>query len=155
MEIIKINEFEKMIDIDEQQKNLILEIANYIIDKNASYGDAAKKFGFSKKTVCVKMKDKLPYISKIKSEQVREIVKQNTSFSVENDEILKERVLFECELFMRGYTLEQLAYLVNNSYSSTQRDLSERLPKISEEKGQLLKTRLQYNQGKMYRKIEN
>lgn len=140
------DELGKLVEIAEQEAKLVLDIADYMIENNASYSKAAQKFNLSKKTICVKMKEKLPYISKSKSEEVNEIVEQHTSKSVKDDKSLQERVLFESEIFLRGYTLNEVAYLVNGSYSAIQRDLSKRLPQISEEKGQLVKTKLQYNQ---------
>jgi len=136
----------RLVEIDMKEVQLVLDIADFIIESNATYAQAAQKFGFSKKTICVKMKNKLPYISKTKSKEVNKIVNRNTAKSVENDEELQERVLLESELLLRGYTIKQVAYLVNNKYSSTQRDLSKRLPQLSEEKGQLVKTMLKYNQ---------
>lgn len=136
----------KLVEIDMKEVQLILDIADFIIESNATYAQAAQKFGFSKKTICVKMKNKLPYISKTKSKEINKIVNGNTAKNVENDEELQERVLLESKLLLRGYTIKQVAYLVNNKYSSTQRDLSQRLPQLSEEKGQLVKTMLKYNQ---------
>lgn len=140
------NPMGQLIEIEEQERKLVLGIADYIIENKCSYSKAAEKFKLSKKTICLKMKDKLPHVSKEKSEKVNEIVSSYTAKSVKDDENLQERVLLESKIFLRGYTLEQVAYLTNNSYSSTQRDLSKRLPQIDEEKGQLVKTMLKNNQ---------
>lgn len=146
----QVDSLDKLEHVDEQERKLILDIADYIIENKATYKEAADKFKLSKKTICVKMKDKLPHISKEKSEKVNEIVKGNTALSITDSPELQARVELEYALFMRGYTLEQVADLVNNSYSSTQRDLAERLSQIDKEKGALVKQRLQYNQSKNY-----
>jgi len=87
-----------------------------------------------KTTVEEKVKNKLPHISKEKSDKVTEIIKSHTSTKAEQDEQIRERTLLETELFLRGYTLSQVAYLVNSSYTTTQRDLSNRLSLIDKEK---------------------
>lgn len=140
----------KLKKLDEKSQ-IIVNIADYIIEHNASYEEAAKEFGIGKSTIGEYMKDKLPLISEKRSKQINQIVGHHTSTKVLTEE-MQERILLEYELLMRGYNLTQIAYLINNSYATVQRDISKRLPILSEEKGKISKDKLEHNKSKIYRK---
>lgn len=134
-----------MVNIDVEFNHKILAIADFIIEYNASYKEAAIKFQMGKSTIAEYMKYKLPFISLEKSKKVNEVVAKHLSQKLITAE-MKERVVFEYGLLKRGYNLTQIAYLTNNSYSSTQRDLSARLSMISEDRKNEVESILENNQ---------
>ena len=54
-----------------------IEIANYIIEHNATVRQAAKQFGVSKSTVHKDLTDRLPYINPSLSKDARKILDVN------------------------------------------------------------------------------
>ena len=56
-----------------------IQIANYIIDENATVRQTAKRFGISKSTVHKDLTEKLPVINHALATQVREVLDVNKS----------------------------------------------------------------------------
>lgn len=120
--------------LDEATK-LVLDIADYIIKNNASYRSAAVAFSLGKTTVGKYMSKILPNISKSKYDKVHSIIELKTTTGTIS-KIVEDRINLEYALLMRGYRLGQIGFLVNNSYGSTQRDLTGRLSRLAPEKAQ-------------------
>lgn len=147
----KMDNLERMIRVEEQEKMLILNIADYIIESKSSLRETANHFHIGKTTIGDYMKYKLPLISTDKTIQVSAIISSKTCTKELTDE-LKDRIYFEYELLMRGYTLKQIAYLLNANYPMVQRDLSSRIYRISDEMGDLAKEKLNSNKAKIIQK---
>lgn len=54
-----------------------VEIANYIVERNATVRQAAKKFGVSKSTVHKDVSERLPFINQGLAAQVRKVLDIN------------------------------------------------------------------------------
>lgn len=57
----------------------VIDVANFIINKNATIRETAKKFGISKSTVYIDITDRLININKSLANQVKEIINYNKS----------------------------------------------------------------------------
>lgn len=75
----------------------VVEIANYIIEHNATVRQAAKKFGVSKSTVHVDVGARIAYINPALAKEVRKVLEQN-----------------KCERHIRGGLATKEKYLRQN-----------------------------------------
>ena len=62
-----------------QIEDRVIEIAEYIVENNATVRQTAKQFGISKSTVHKDVTDRLPYINKGLAEQTRVVLDLNKS----------------------------------------------------------------------------
>lgn len=62
-----------------QIEERVVEIAQYIVDNNATVRQTAKQFGISKSTVHKDLVDRLPYINKALADRTRAVLDLNKS----------------------------------------------------------------------------
>jgi len=55
----------------------VLEVANYVLNNEATVRDAAKTFGISKSTVHKDVTERLPQVNASLARQVKEVLEQN------------------------------------------------------------------------------
>lgn len=115
---------------DEERKEKIIEIANYIIENNSSTRKAAEQFGISNATVSDWMNYSLKKIDSKKFIKVEDILKKNRPKTIADINIRK-RVLEAAKLITQNYTAEEIANKFNVSINVIYEDLQTRLPRIS------------------------
>lgn len=142
--------------MDEKKKELILEIADYIIETKTSIRKTAVQFHLSKTTISKYMSEYLPKINNAKYKEIQKIIKVSDGTLSEED---IKRVEMEYDLYIEGYTLKEIALETGNSYQQVQRDISIRLQKIDKEKmaiaEQVKATNIRSNESTLEEKIEN
>lgn len=142
--------------MDDKKKELILEIADYIIETKTSIRKTAEQFHLSKTTVSKYMSEYLPKINKAKHKEIQKIIKVSDGTLSEED---IKRIEREYELYIKGYTLEKIALETGNSYQQVQRDISTRLQKIDKEKmvlaEQIKASNIRSNESTLEEKIES
>lgn len=142
--------------MDDKKKELVLEIADYIIRTKKSIRKTAEQFHLSKTTISKYMSEYLPKINKEKYREIQKIIKVSDGTLSEDD---IKRVEMEYELYIKGYTLEKIALETGNSYQQVQRDISTRLQKIDKEKmvlaEQVKASNIRSNESTLEEKIEN
>lgn len=140
----------QIISDDEKIKEEAYKIADIIIKEKISIREAAKRIEISKSKACDLINKKLPCYSKEKYLSVRKVLDSHKSVKLSNDMI--DRIEFEYSLLMRGYTLCEIAYLLDGTYSTVQRDLSSRTYDISKEMGISATARLKQNKEKILKR---
>lgn len=140
----------QIISDDEKIKEEAYKIADIIIKEEISIRKAAKRIEISKSKACDLINKKLPCYSKEKYLSVRKVLDSHKSVKLSNDMI--DRIEFEYSLLMRGYTLCEIAYLLDGTYSTVQRDLSSRTYDISKEMGISATARLKQNKEKILKR---
>lgn len=115
---------------DEERVQKTIKIANYIIDNNASTRRAALHFGISNATVSDWMNYTLKKIDNNKYLKVEAILKQNKPKTVEDVDV-RRRVLSAATLIKEGYTVQEIANVMNVSVNIINEDLQTRLPRIN------------------------
>ena len=136
-----IGEKEKLLTSDDIK---IIDIANYIIDNNASIRDAAKKFNIGKTTVFDYINEKLPNISIKKYKEVFLTLMAHKSFSTNNKAVI-EQVLRCYILLNEGFSSKEICERLNIGRNILQRNLTTRLEKIDKEKFEYAKGILKEN----------
>lgn len=117
----------KKYNIDSEQDEYIVEVANYIIINKSSIRKTAIHFCLSKSTVYDMVEEKLPSISIILYKKVFDVIKGNKSLSI-NESLSKiDLVNYEYDLLEKGYTIKEIAEMLELSYDCVQRDLADRL----------------------------
>lgn len=108
----------------------VLAVADYIIENNASIEKTSVMLNLNMKEITDFILNELPKLSFKKYAKVREIIYDKKDLSSE----VIDRVNLEYLLFKRGYTIEQISYLINNNVNITKYDLCNELVNINEEK---------------------
>lgn len=126
---------------EEERMKLVEEIADYIIETKCSTRVAASFFHVSNYTVSDYMSRRLPKINSRKYNQVKEILEKNKPQGIEKDSVLK-RVIQASYLLLDGLTVEEIALKLNTTKDVITRDLTVRLPKVSQEDYETLKEQL-------------
>ncbi len=122
----------------------ILNIANYIIENNASIRDASKKFNIGKTTVFDYINEKLPNISIKKYKEVFLTLMAHKSFSTDNKDVI-EQVLKCYMLLSEGFSSKEICERLNIGRNILQRNLTTRLEKIDKVKYEKAKGILKEN----------
>lgn len=121
------------------------DIAIYIIENKASLRQTAAYFHLSKTTIFDYIHEKLPTLSIRLYKQVFDVLMENKSFAPDKKEIM-EQVLATYESFMRHGSCREVEEELGLSRNVVQRNLTTRLKKISKEKYEQVKQRLEANQ---------
>lgn len=116
---------------DEQREKLIEQVGSYYVLTKKSYRDIAHDFGISAPTV----KD---YIEKYKqthstlAPEIEDAIKSKTTQndSINNPEV-KERVIKVYMYILNGYTIEEIASLLNEKVNTIYNDVNIRLKEIN------------------------
>lgn len=116
----------------EERVQRTIEIADYIIKNNSSTRKASEHFDISNATVSVLMNDLLKKIDNDRYLKVESILKKNTPKSVD-DIVVKQRVIKAAESIKAGFTVEEIAKKMNVTINVINEDLQTRLPRISQE----------------------
>ena len=130
--------------ISDENKNYE-DIAIYIIENKASLRQTAAYFHLSKTTIFDYIHEKLPTLSIRLYKQVFDVLMENKSFAPDKKEIM-EQVLATYESFMRHGSCREVEEELGLSRNVVQRNLTTRLKKISKEKYEQVKQRLEANQ---------
>lgn len=130
--------------ISEENKNYE-DIATFIIRNKASLRETAAYFQMGKTTVFDCIHEKLPTISIRLYKQVFDVLMENKSFAADKKEII-EQVLATYESFMRHNSCREVEEELGLSRNVVQRNLTTRLKKISKEKYEQVRLKLEENQ---------
>ena len=116
---------------EEERDKLIEQVGSYYLITKESYRDIAKKFGISAPTV----KDYIDKYKKLHGHLAAEIdasIKEKTS---QNDSInnptVKERVITVYMYILDGYTIEEIATLLQEPISTIYNDINIRLEQVN------------------------
>ena len=116
---------------EEERDKLIEQVGSYYLITKESYRDIAKEFGISAPTV----KDYIEKYKKLHGHLAAEIdasVKEKTS---QNDSInnptVKERVITVYMYILDGYTIEEIATLLQEPISTIYNDINIRLEQVN------------------------
>lgn len=116
---------------EEEREKLIEQVGSYYLITKESYRDIAKEFGISAPTV----KDYIDKYKKLHGHLAAEIdasIKEKTS---QNDSInnptVKERVIKVYMYILDGYTIEEIAALLNESIYTVYNDINIRLEQVN------------------------
>lgn len=121
------------------------DIATYIIKNKASLRQTAAYFHLGKTTIFDYIHEKLPTLSIRLYKQVFDVLMENKSFAPDKKEIM-EQVMATYESFMRHGSCREVEEELGLSRNVVQRNLTTRLKKISKEKYEQVKQRLEANQ---------
>lgn len=117
---------------EEERIEKTIEIANYIIENNASTRKAAEHFGISNATVSDWMNLVLIKLDGKKYLKVQDILTGNKPKTIQDD-FVKQRVLEAAELIKQNFTVEEIAKHYGVTVNVINEDLQTRLPRISQE----------------------
>ena len=116
---------------EEERDKLIEQVGSYYLITKESYRDIAKEFGISAPTV----KDYIEKYKKLHGHVAAEIdasIKEKTS---QNDSInnptVKERVITVYMYILDGYTIEEIATLLQEPISTIYNDINIRLEQVN------------------------
>lgn len=116
---------------EEERYKLIEQVGSYYLITKESYRDIAKEFGISAPTV----KDYIDKYKKLHGHLAAEIdasIKEKTS---QNDSInnptVKERVITVYMYILDGYTIEEIATLLQEPISTIYNDINIRLEQVN------------------------
>ena len=116
---------------EEERDKLIEQVGSYYLITKESYRDIAKEFGISAPTV----KDYIDKYKKLHGHLAAEIdasIKEKTS---QNDSInnptVKERVITVYMYILDGYTIEEIATLLQESIYTVYNDINIRLEQVN------------------------
>lgn len=116
---------------EEERDKLIEQVGSYYLITKESYRDIAKEFGISAPTV----KDYIDKYKKLHGHLAAEIdasIKEKTS---QNDSInnptVKERVIKVYMYILDGYTIEEIATLLQESIYTVYNDINIRLEQVN------------------------
>ncbi|MCI6763424.1 sporulation transcriptional regulator SpoIIID [bacterium] len=116
---------------EEERDKLIEQVGSYYLITKESYRDIAKEFGISAPTV----KDYIEKYKKLHGHLAAEIdasIKEKTS---QNDSInnptVKERVITVYMYILDGYTIEEIATLLQEPISTIYNDINIRLEQVN------------------------
>lgn len=129
---------------EDERKELILDIADYLILTESSTRKTAQKFGVSNYTISDYMNNRLPKIDKTKYELVQEILKGNKPKTVDDKDVI-ERINKAVELLKSGFTVVEIAKALGSTEMIIYRDLTVRLKCISKEEYEKVKVILSMN----------
>ena len=121
------------------------DIATYIIKNKASLRQTAAYFHLGKTTIFDYIHEKLPTLSIRLYKQVFDVLMENKSFAPDKKETM-EQVMATYESFMRHGSCREVEEELGLSRNVVQRNLTTRLKKISKEKYEQVKQRLEANQ---------
>lgn len=121
------------------------DIATYIIKNKASLRQTVAYFHLGKTTIFDYIHEKLPTLSIRLYKQVFDVLMENKSFAPDKKEIM-EQVMATYESFMRHGSCREVEEELGLSGNVVQRNLTTRLKKISKEKYEQVKQRLEANQ---------
>lgn len=144
---------------EEELKEKILMIADYIIDNKASLRAAAKYasdngFKISHVSVHYLLQNKLMELDKNRYEKVMAIINEHLPKSIEDDEV-KSRVNAATSLLLQDFTIEEIAERLNSTFDIIYDDLTNRLPKLDSKKADLVKSRLEKHRLKNLERAKN
>ena len=130
--------------ISEENQEYV-NIANYIIKNRASLRNTATHFGMGKTTVFDYVHERLPVLSIRLYKQVFDVLMENKSFAADKKEII-EQVLETYESFMSHNSCKEVEEELGLSRNVVQRNLTTRLKKVSKERYEQVKQKLEENQ---------
>ena len=108
----------------------IIDMADYIINNNASFRKTAEHYNIGKTTVFDRIYEKLPAIDLKRYHDVFIVLMKNKSFDTNNKKIT-ENVLECAQLLLQGLTCEEICESMNISRNVLQRNLTLRLKNIN------------------------
>lgn len=138
------DESDDSLNIENAADERVVDLANYIINNNASIRKAAKEFEISKTSVGEYMNDRLPKISIKLYKQVFEILMSHKSLSVQHKSRRVE-VSEEIKLLKQGMNITEISKTMDKSFSSIQRDLANRTETLCPKVHQKIKEQLYNN----------
>ena len=116
---------------EEERDKLIEQVGSYYLITKESYRDIAKEFGISAPTV----KDYIDKYKKLHGHLAAEIdasIKEKTSQNDSiNNPIVKERVIKVYMYILDGYTIEEIATLLQEPISTIYNDINIRLEQVN------------------------
>lgn len=116
---------------EEERDKLIEQVGSYYLITKESYRDIAKEFGISAPTV----KDYIDKYKKLHGHLAAEIdasIKEKTSQNDSiNNPIVKERVIKVYMYILDGYTIEEIATLLQESIYTVYNDINIRLEQVN------------------------
>ena len=116
---------------EEERDKLIEQVGSYYLITKESYRDIAKEFGISAPTV----KDYIEKYKKLHGHLAAEIdasIKEKTSQNDSiNNPIVKERVIKVYMYILDGYTIEEIATLLQESIYTVYNDINIRLEQVN------------------------
>lgn len=115
---------------DEQ---IYVDIALYMIENHSSIRKTAAEFNLGKSTVYDYIHEKLPRVSIVLYKQVFDVLTDNKSYSTSNKKVI-EQVLTSYDLLAQGKSSEEIATTLNVGRNVIQRNLTNRLRLIDQNK---------------------
>ena len=116
---------------EEERDKLIEQVGSYYLITKESYRDIAKEFGISAPTV----KDYIDKYKKLHGHLAAEIdasIKEKTSQNNSiNNPAVKERVITVYMYILDGYTIEEIATLLQEPISTVYNDINIRLEQVN------------------------
>ena len=116
---------------EEERDKLIEQVGSYYLITKESYRDIAKEFGISAPTV----KDYIEKYKKLHGHLAAEIdasIKEKTSQNNSiNNPTVKERVITVYMYILDGYTIEEIATLLQEPISTIYNDINIRLEQVN------------------------
>lgn len=116
---------------EEERDKLIEQVGSYYLITKESYRDIAKEFGISAPTV----KDYIDKYKKLHGHLAAEIdasIKEKTSQNNSiNNPAVKERVITVYMYILDGYTIEEIATLLQEPISTIYNDINIRLEQVN------------------------
>ena len=116
---------------EEERDKLIEQVGSYYLITKESYRDIAKEFGISAPTV----KDYIDKYKKLHGHLAAEIdasIKEKTSQNNSiNNPTVKERVITVYMYILDGYTIEEIATLLQEPISTIYNDINIRLEQVN------------------------
>ena len=134
---------------EEERKERVLQVADYIIKEKASTRKVSKYFSknnfpISNATVYDYVHNRLPKIDLERYQKVMEILKENLPKTLDEIEV-KIRVLRASSLSLQGFTVSEIAEILQSTVDTIYNDLTIRLPKIDQIIGEEIAKRLTTN----------
>lgn len=110
--------------------NVVVDIA-YLYLSGMSLRNVAKHYNVSHITIRKKLLKKLPLIDRYLYSQVMDVMNKNNSHIVKDEEVQKRILRSYSKLVEEDKTVKDIAKEENTSYFTIYRDLTTRLPKMS------------------------
>lgn len=142
------DKFQMMLMKDELRKAEVFKLADLIIETRVSLRAAAKICGMGKSKACDLINNELEEFSPQKYMLVRKILDEHKTTKTLSESDIK-RIRCEYEMLLNGYTLTKISEITGESFAKVQRDLANRLDRISDDMCTYAKKKLTSNKQKI------